>query len=175
MILMSMFQSVEFYVIAAVIAAAIVAYSAKNGAHGPACQYLIAGVLTKEDKHISPMIELICNEDGSVLLRRYGVEGVTLSGAVSLAVTVVGFDVKIKERIVEGQPGPTMESTTMRDDIRLSYQDGDDDEMIDTASFLLDFMAQERYFLSYTSETTGLFAATPLKNRPGNHLIKTMQ
>lgn len=155
MILVSVFQSVEFYVIAAVVAAAIVAYSAKSGTHGPARQFLIPGVLTNEGKRVSPMIELICNDDGSVLLRRYGVEGVTLSGAVSLAIKVIGFDVKIKERIVEGKHG--------------------DEEIIDTSSFLLEFMAQERYFISYTSEATGLFVAVTLKNRPGNHVIKSMQ
>jgi len=153
-VLLSVFQTVEFYVIAAVIAAAIVAYSAKGSAGGPARQILLAGILTRAERHVSPMIELICNDDGTVVLRRYGVEGVTLSGAVSLAITVIGFDVKIKERIVEGKP---------------------DDEVVDTASFVLDFMGEERYFISYTSESAGLFVATALKNRPGNHIVKSMQ
>lgn len=184
MILLSVFQSVEFYVIAAVVAAAIVAYSAKSGVHGPARQFLISGVLTKVDKPVSPMIELICNDDGSVLLRRYGIEGVTLSGAVSLAVTVIGFDVKIKERIVEGRP-KSLKPTSVSGgyDSRIIRIDGseesgigcNDEEAIDTASFLLDFMAQERYFISYTSEPAGLFVAITLKNRPGNHLVKSMQ
>lgn len=152
--LLSVFQSVEFYVISAVIAAAVIAYSAKSGHQGPARQILLPGVLTKGDKDVTPMLELICNDDGSVLLRRYGVEGVTISGAVSLAITVVGFDVKIKERIVEGKP---------------------EDEAIDTASFILDFMGEERYFISYTSDSAGLFVATALKNRPGNHIVKPMQ
>lgn len=153
-VLLSVFQTVEFYVIAAVIAAAVVAYSAKSGHYGPARQILIPGVITESGRKVSPMIELICNDDGSVLLRRYGIDGVTISGAVSLAITVIGFDVKIKERIVEGKP---------------------EDEAIDTATFILDFMGNERYFISYTSETAGLFAATALKNRPGNHIVKLMQ
>ncbi len=147
-------NSVEFYVIAAVVAAAVVAFSARRGDEGPARQILLPGVLTKRDEPAGAMIELMCNDDGSVLLRRYGVEGVTMSGAVSLAVTVRGFDVKIKERIVEGRP---------------------EDEPIDTAAFILDFMGKEHYFISYTSDRAGLFAAMTLKNRPGNRIVKGLQ
>ncbi len=147
-------NSVEFYVIAAVIAAAVVAFSARRSDEGPVRQVLLAGVLAESDRVTSPILELLCNDDGTVVLRRYGVEGVTVSGAVSLAITVRGFDVKIKERIVEGNPA---------------------DEKIDTSSFILDFMAQERYFISYTSENAGLFAALTLKNRPGNRVVKSLQ
>lgn len=146
--------SVEFYVIAAVVAAAVVAFSARKDDEGPVRQILLPGVLVTSDRKPGNMIELICNEDGSVVLRRYGVEGVTVSGAVSLAVTIRGFDVLIKERIVEGNP---------------------EDEMIDTASFVLDFMGEERYFISYSAETAGLFAALTLKNRVGNRIVKPLQ
>lgn len=147
-------NSVEFYVIAAVVAAAVVAFSARRGDEGPAKQILLSGVLTKREVPTGAMIELLCNDDGTVLLRRYGVEGLTISGAVSLAITVRGFDVKIKERIVEGRP---------------------EDEPIDTAAFILDFMGEERYFISYTSDSSGLFAATTLKNRSGNRIVKELQ
>lgn len=147
-------NSVEFYVIAAVVAAAVVAFSARRGDEGPAKQILLSGVLTKREVPAGAMIELLCNDDGTVLLRRYGVEGLTISGAVSLAITVRGFDVKIKERIVEGSP---------------------EDEPIDTAAFILDFMGEERYFISYTSDSSGLFAATTLKNRSGNRIVKELQ
>lgn len=146
--------SVEFYVIAAVVAAAVIAFSARRGDEGPARQILLPGVLVKSDRNSGKVIELICNEDGSVVLRRYGVEGVTVSGAVSLAITVRGFDVLIKERIVEGNPV---------------------DEMIDTASFVLDFMGEERYFISYSAEAYGLFVALTLKNRVGNRIVKPLQ
>ncbi|MDE6118114.1 MAG: hypothetical protein K2G33_11480, partial [Duncaniella sp.] len=71
-----------------------------------------------------------------------------------LAITVRGFDVLIKERIVEGNPV---------------------DEMIDTASFVLDFMGEERYFISYSAEAYGLFVALTLKNRAGNRIVKPLQ
>ncbi len=154
LVILSILQSVEFYVIAAVVAAAIVAFSARGDKKGPARQFLFPGVLTISDSPRSPAIELICDEDGSVVLRRYGVDGMTLSGAVSIAVTVTGFDVKIKERVVEGKPA---------------------DDMVDTATFVLDFMGPERYFISYTAEDAGLFVATTLHNRPGIRVMKPMQ
>ncbi|MCM1356247.1 MAG: hypothetical protein NC212_07570 [Staphylococcus sp.] len=152
---LSILGSVEFYVIAAVIAAAILAFTARGGAKGPVRQYLLPGVLSKAIEPREASIELLCCDDGSVVLHRHGVAGITLSGAVSLAVEVSGFDVRIKERTVAGKRGDT---------------DG-----IDTASFVLDFMAPERYFISYTAEDAGLFAALTLHNRPGIHVEKRMQ
>lgn len=151
----SILGSVEFYVIAAVTAAAVVAFSARGDRKGPVRQYLLPGVLSLENVAERPSIELICCDDGSVILRRHGVSGMTLSGAVSLAVSVSGFDVKIKERTVTGTPGDT--------------------ETVDTASFVLDFMGAERYFISYTAEDAGLFAALTLHNRPGVRVEKEMQ
>lgn len=154
-IMLAVFDSVEFYVIAAVVAAAIIAFSAKGGARGPARQYLLPGMLTLADSPKVPAIELICCDDGSVVLRRHGVAGMNRSGAVSLAVEVRGFDVILKERMVSGRPG--------------------DMEIVDTATFILDFMGAERYFISYTAEDAGLFAATTLHNRPGIRVFKPMQ
>ncbi len=152
---LAIFQSVEFYVIAAVIAAAVVAFSARGGDRGPVRQFLLPGVLTLADTPSSPLIELICLDDGGVVLRRHGISGMTYSGAVSLAVEVNGFDVKIIERTVPGRPGDT--------------------EVVDTASFILEFMGAERYFISYNAEDAGLFAATTLHNRPGIRTVKAMQ
>lgn len=147
--------SVEFYVIAAVVAAAVLAFSGRKSSSGPARQYLLPGVLTLADSPQSAAVELICADDGTVVLRRHGVEGMTLTGAVSIAVDVSGFDVKIKERRVEGRPG--------------------DHETVDTASFVLDFMGAERYFISYTAEDAGLFAALTLHDRPGIRVVKALQ
>lgn len=156
LVTLAVFDSVEFYVIAAVIAAAVIAFSAKGGDRGPVRQFLLPGVLTFSGKSgENPSIELICCDDGAVVLRRHGVEGITLSGAVSLAVEVNGFDVKIIERTVQGRPGDT--------------------EIIDTADFILEFMGAERYFISYNAEDAGLFAAVTLHNRPGIRTVKAMQ
>lgn len=155
LIILSIFNSVEFYVITVVIAAAVIAYASGGNGGGPTRQYLLPGVLAMTDEGRAPSIELICCDDGSVVLRRHGLEGMTLSGAVSLAINVVGFDVRIKERVVSGKRGDT--------------------ETVDTASFVLDFMGAEHYFINYTAEDAGLFAAVTLHNRPGIRVVKNMQ
>ncbi len=160
MVLCSVFQTVEFYVIATVVAAAVVASLGRKKQSGPARQIILPGIITQEGNLSvdEPAIELICNDDGSVLLRRHGITGVDGSGAVSLAVEVVGFDVRIKERVAEGNLGVGL---------------------IDTAAFLLDFMGREHYFISYesplTSTSSSLFASLTLHNCAGNRIYKKLQ
>lgn len=162
MILAGIFQSVEFYVIAAVMAAMIVALCARSDDRGPVREILLAGVISRErddgNEDADPSIELICNDDGSVVLRRHGLLGVYASGAVSLAIEVKGFDVKIRERVVPGRD--------------------DSGEPVYTASFILDFMAREHYFISYVSDSTPFAtsqtASLTLSNRPGNRVEKRL-
>ncbi|MCC8113493.1 MAG: hypothetical protein LIP03_05760 [Bacteroidales bacterium] len=86
---MSFFHSVEFYIILAVIAAAIVAFSARPSARGPVEEYLVAGDLS--DSPIdTPKIEVYCPDNGGIELWRYGVDGLTDTGALSLAITKKG-------------------------------------------------------------------------------------
>lgn len=153
MILLSIFQSVEFYVIAVVAAAAIVAFMSVRQAPGPVRTILLGSTLSTTG-NTTPAIELECLDDGSVMLTRHGVAGVTEAGAVSAAITVKGFDVKIEERIVAGNP---------------AYSPAD------TATFLLDFMGAEHYFISYVSQQADLFAAVTLHNRPGIKTRKALQ
>ena len=159
MLLAGIFQSVEFYVIAVTVAAAIVALAGRRPASGPVRQILLPGVISLEERGEGPSVEFLCADDGSVLLRRNGVAGVKADGAVSLAIEVKGFDVKITERTVAGGRDASAEP-------------------VDTASFVLDFMAREHYFISYTTEVTsaepGLFASVTLNNRPGNHVVKQL-
>lgn len=145
--------SVEFYVYATVVAAAIVAYLARPSSRGEARQYLLAGELSNVSNRtwtdlptLPPSISIIVREDGAVVLFRHGVEGVSTSGAVSLAITVIGYDITIEERIV---PGNNL------------------DDPIDTATFVLDFLAPDRYHLKYNSSATSRFATATLLVRPG--------
>ena len=158
MLPLSILQSVEFYVIAVVVAAAVVAFLGHKPQGGPARQYLLAGVISQEGVSDRPSIELLCGDDGSVILRRHGLRGVREDGAVSLADGGKGFDVRIIERVVPG---------------REPWQP------VDTASFILDFMGREHYFISYTSESrsseSDLFASLTLNNRPGNRVAKNLQ
>ena len=144
--------SVEFYVYATLVAAAIVAFLARPSSRGEARQHLLAGELSNasnrswsDSNSAQPAISLIVRDDGAVVLFSHGIEGVSSSGAVSLAITVIGFDITIEERIV---PGNNL------------------DDPIDTATFVLDFLAPDRYHLKYNSSATSSFVATTLLVRP---------
>lgn len=153
MIALSIFQTVEFYVIAVVLAAAVIAATAVKSSAGPVRELLLPSVLSLTGSS-DEGIELECLDDGNVLLRRTGLRGVTEAGAVSARVTVKGFDVTIEERVTPGNP---------------AYSPAD------TATFLLDFMGREHYFISYRSQQTDRFAALTLHNRPGIRTRKPLQ
>lgn len=149
---MSWFNTVEFYVVAGTVAAAVVALAALPQRRGPAVQHLLAGDLADTG---SPDAALLAQIDsrGRLLLTRTGLSGIHVAGAVSLAVTVTGFDIKIEERLT---PGPADSATA------------------DTACFTLDFLGAERYHISYNSEDSGLFAAFTIPVRPGIRIIRPL-
>ncbi len=72
MIPCSIFQSVEFYVIAAVVATAVVAFFGRKPDQGPVQSILLPGVLSPGGTYTPPLIEFECLENGSVILRRRG-------------------------------------------------------------------------------------------------------
>ena len=148
------FETIEFYVIAAMVAAAIVAYFSRPATKGPVRQFLLAGEMSPGAAGTERSIEINCLDDGRVELTRHGVTGVGPDGAVSLAVTVKGFDVTIIERTVAGQWAPL---------------DGVD------ARFVLDFLGPEWYHVNYKNEDTGQMAVLTLHVRPGIHIIKPLQ
>ena len=143
----------EFYVIAAVVAAMIVAFAAKPSSRGEARTHLLAGELSYGEI-TTPSISLKVGEDGNVALIRHGIEGLGDSGALSVAVTVIGFDITIEERFVPS---------------RDVY-----DTPVNTATFILDFLAPERYHIKYNVEQGGLFVAFAFNNRPGWETTKEL-
>lgn len=153
----SLLGSVEFYVILLLAAAAIIGVAARPPRRGPAVKHLLAGILCLENDNAAPSVELICNDNGSVTLLRRGLTGMNLSGAVSLAIEVAGFDITVNERIADPR------------DIGANP--------VDTAVFTLDFLGAERYHLRYLADrsTGGLVAVTTLRNLPGIHLKKSLQ
>lgn len=156
MILAFFLSEVEIYVLAAVAAAAILAMCVRPAEKGEAKQYLLAGQLCSldEDSSRQPTIDIECLDNGNVLLTRRGLNGLTDSGAVSLAVTVKGFDIEIEQRTVAG------DGTGMP---------------VDTALFTLEFLGKERYHLHYNSETENLSCALTLTNRPDMHVSRQLK
>ncbi len=158
MILMSIFQSVEFYVISAVLAAAVVAASVKPSGKGAVRTYLYGGTLVDDGASAAgdaPGIALEVSEDGrDVVLERRGLSGVSYDdGAYSVAVNVSGFDVTIDERLTFGHgPGATATGAVVR----------------------LECLGPERYHILYRSETLGRNCAFTLRLRPGVRLEREL-
>lgn len=146
-------DSVEFYVIAALIAAVVIALSIKPSSQGEARQYLLSSTLCFMDDDTPQSLRLNTQADGSILLTRMGLKDITSHGAVSLAIDVVGYNITIKERIV------------------YSPSSG---EPIDTALFTLDFLANERYFVRYENEDLGVITTFYYRNRPDMIINKVL-
>ena len=92
---LSIFQTVEFYVVMVFLAAAVVGLAAMPSRRGSARQQLIAGELLSGATPSEPGIVAIVNDDGSMTIYRFGLENMCESGAYSLAVTFIGYDVTI--------------------------------------------------------------------------------
>ncbi len=135
--------SVEFYVIALIIAAAIIAFCIKPTARGEAETIFISGILSCNETS-TPSILIQVNNDNTVTLTRNGLSGVTDKSAITLVITKIGFDLTITERI-STLPGHTANQ----------------------AVFTLDFLAPERYHIKYQAEQPELFTAFTLPVKPG--------
>lgn len=141
------FQSIEFYVVAAMVAAMIVGFMAKPARKGAARQFLIEADLISAGS-TTPMLKVEALGDGNVILRREGLQGVTSSGIVKMLVTIIGNDITIEESVAAG--------SAWSDDA-------------DTAVACLDMLGNDRYHLRYICDKTAgdRFCAFTLNNRPG--------
>jgi len=140
----SWFHSVEFYVIAAVVAAAIVALSALPARRGAARRHSAAGDLLPEASAAEPRLEARVDDRGRLVLVRTSLPTDTI--AADLSVEIIDFDVKIEERLTAGRDRPAESNAAM---------------------YVLDFFGAERYHISFDSPQAGLFAAFTLPIRPG--------
>ena len=139
------FSSAEFYVIAAVIAAAIVALAAIPSRRGAAVLTTYPGTIIDEDTLQQPAIDAEVDPDLRLIITRRGIDSVAADGAVSLAVTTIGFDLTIEERITPGKGRPQPCS----------------------AMFILTGFGAERYHIQYRNSHLGLLAAFSLPVRQG--------
>lgn len=154
------FQTVEFYVIVSVIAAAVIALASLPEKKGEVKLHLLAGELHPSDDG-SPAsgpgngrLTVEVHPGNFVSIRREGLSGVAMDGAVSLAVKVSGFDILIEERITPGPSSPF--------------------GMADCAVFHLDFLSPEWYHIRYESERFSEHAAFTLHVREGLRMHKPL-
>ena len=154
MITASIFNTVEFYVITAFIAAAVVGASARPSRKGAARTFLFGGTLWPSGEASQPCIVARVGDNGSLELQRFGLEYMYMDGAYSLAVTIIGFDVTIEERLTPG-----------------GRHGG---ESAGSATAVLDCFGAERYHFNYRSEATGRSAAFSLNIKPGNRIERLL-
>ncbi|MDE6574244.1 MAG: hypothetical protein K2L84_02820 [Muribaculaceae bacterium] len=150
---MSFFTSIEFFVIMAFIAAAVVALAAMPSKRGAARMFYYGGELDSSAAPSVPGVVALVDEQGQLLLYRFGLDGVSMDGAYSLAVTITGFDVTIDERLTAGQGDTAATSAVVR----------------------CDCFGRERYHFHFRSEATGRSAAFTLNIRPGNRIERRLE
>lgn len=159
MILSSVFQTPEFYVIVSVIAAAVIAVASLPERKGEVKLHLLAGELHEAGETQSAdtpgygSVTFTVGSSNVVTLRRDGLSGVSIDGALSLAVRVSGFDITIEERVTNGSSFPPMASS---------------------ATFELNFLAPEWYHIRYESEAFSEHASLTLHVREGITLTKRL-
>ena len=159
-IILSVFQTPEFYVIVSVIAAAVVALVSLPERKGEVKLHLLAGELEASESGYENQgaghgsITFDVHAGNIVTLRREGLVGISMSGAVSLAVRVSGFDIVIEDRVTPGDLSPL--------------------GMAAAAVFTLDFLAPEWYHIRYESEQFSEHAALTLHDRDGIRMEKKL-
>ncbi len=151
---MYFFTTVEFYVILAVVAAAILAVASRPDSSGPVREMLMACALDAEPEPQEPAVSLECLDNGRLVITRTGVTGISGDGAVSLALEIKGLDIRIEERLTPGR-GLLVPSMT--------------------ASCVLPFIRLERYHVAYNSSATGLFAAFSFPAKPGAEVRRRLE
>ncbi len=100
------FHTVEFYVVATVVAAAVIVLSTRPSGTKPV-QTRFARADIEPDTEAAgaePMLEVTVRDDGMVVFTRHGLGRVRAGTVVALAITVKGFDVTLKERITAASP-----------------------------------------------------------------------
>lgn len=146
--------SIEFYVICAFLAASVIAISALPSRRGAARSFFYAGDLLFDVSPSQPGIVAEVDEHGMLNIYRFGLEGVGESGAYSLALTIIGFDVTIDERLTPGRRGEPQATA---------------------AHVRIDSLGRERYHFHFRSDATGRSAAFNLNISPGNRIERRLE
>ena len=158
MVILSIFQSVEFYVILTVVAAAVVALCARPSSLGPVDTHLLSAWFIPGDPDAEPGICCECLDSGDVLIRRVGLPDMGSNGTAALAITKKSNDLHIIERLT---PSPVF------------VVNGERPEPLTEAVFTLDFLGQGWYHIKYEGSGSR-FAAFSLHVRPGIRLCRPL-
>ncbi len=156
MITLSFFNSVEFYVIAVVTAAAIIGLCVRPETKGEAKTFLLSGDISDDGIQKMSSIDIICNDDGTIDFIRYGIDTANGLPIANYFITVIGFDITVEERmsytpdILAGHP-------TMK-----------------KSSFIIDFLGAERYHLTFRNDSSENIAALYFRNTPGVRASKML-
>lgn len=142
--------SVEFYTIAFIVAAAVVAMCVKPPVHGEVITEFVRGTPT-DGIESEPSLQISVDNENRVTVFRLGFEDLTAESVVTLVVNKKGFDLEIKER-VSISPG----------------------EYVNSAVFMLNFLAPERYHVTYQADNSERFVAFNLTVKPGNRFEKQL-
>lgn len=148
-----MFGSIEFYVVAVFVAAAVIGLAAMPRDKGEARTFLYAGGLAPDSTPSEAGILARVNDRGHLEIFRYGLESISMDGAYSLAVKVTGFDITIEERLTPGRRTGEEAATGFAE---------------------IDCLGSERYHIQYRSEATGRNAAFSINIRPGNEVKRLL-
>lgn len=147
---MSFLNSIEFYVILVIVAAAIVAIAARPHNAGAVKELLLGGTLvpfTAADEGDLPQVAISCTDSGRVIIVRRGLGDITMSGAVSIVMKIKGFDISIEERLTPGS----------------AY-----DDPAGSAMFTIDTLAPAEYYhIRYNSSSISRSATFTFHTRPG--------
>ena len=137
------------YILLLFVAAAFIAYIGRPRNREEAVKRLYPGELLpfdSETESVEPILKVRCGDNGKVVFERLGVPHLTTSGAVSLAVTFIGKNVEVLERVTAGYSS--------------------DPEMAG-ASFIIDMTGREWRHVKWMDEDSGLWCAFTLHLRPG--------
>ena len=114
------FRTVEFYVVATVVAAVIILSTRPSGSKPVQTRFARATFEPDtEPSDAEPSLEVSVRDDGMVVFTRHGLGRIREGTVVALAITVKGFDVTLKERITAAS------SHAERMYARLESQDAD--------------------------------------------------
>lgn len=138
-------------------AAMAVAALALPRGRGPAeTGFLTADLTSDPGVDTTPRVEFSTRADGALVMRRFGLEGLTAGATVALAVTRKGFDLTIEERVT---PTPSSAGATLDSEPPAA--------VVNCATFILPGLSSERYHLKYNSDPTSSFCTLAWRNLPG--------